>query len=41
MTAHGICFDFYYRPKPNQTGQNGSVAAADTGLADLDVYTYS
>jgi hypothetical protein len=23
MVAHGICFDFYYWPKPRQTGQNG------------------
>ena len=28
MVAHGICFDFYYRPKPSQIGQNGSAAAA-------------
>ena len=32
MAANGICFDFYYRPKPSQTGQNGSAAAADARL---------
>ena len=34
MAAHGICFDFHYRPKPSQIGQNGSAAAADARLAD-------
>ena len=35
MAAHGICFDFYYRPKLSQHGQNGSAAAAvDAHLAD-------
>ena len=34
MAAHGICFDFYYRPKPSQIGQNGSAAAADAPLAE-------
>ena len=34
MAAHGICFDFYYRPKPRQIGQNGSAAAVDDRLAD-------
>ena len=34
MAAHGICFDFYYRPKPSQIGQNGLTAAADTRPAD-------
>ena len=33
MTAHGICFDFYYRPKSSQIVQNGSAAAADARLA--------
>ena len=33
MAAHGICFDFYYRPKPSQIGQNDSAAAADARLA--------
>ena len=33
MAAHGICFDFYYRPKPSQIRQNGSAAAADARLA--------
>jgi hypothetical protein len=33
MASHGICFDFYYRPKPSQIGQNGLAAAADTCLA--------
>ena len=33
MAAHGICFDFYYWPKPSQIGQNGSAAAADAHLA--------
>ena len=33
MASHGICFDFYYWPKPSQTGQNGSAAAADAPLA--------
>ena len=32
MAAHGICFDFYYQPKANQLGQNGSAAAADAHL---------
>ena len=30
--AHGICFDFYYQPKPRQTGQNGCQAFVDTRL---------
>ena len=34
MAAHGICFDFYYRPKPSQIGQNSSAAAADAPLAE-------
>ena len=33
MAAHGICFDFYYQPKPSQIGQNGLAAAAGTRLA--------
>ena len=33
MAAHGICFDFYYWPKPSQIGHNGSAAAADARLA--------
>jgi len=33
MAAHEIFFDFYYRPKPSQIGQNGSAAAADIRLA--------
>jgi hypothetical protein len=33
MTAYGICFDFYYQPKPCQIEQNSSAAAADTRLA--------
>ena len=33
MAAHGICFDFYYRPKPRQTGQKGCRAFVDTHLA--------
>ena len=32
MAAHGICFDFHYRPKPSQIGQNSLAAAADTCL---------
>jgi hypothetical protein len=36
MAAHGICFDFYYRPKPSQIGQNGS-AAARCVQADIDI----
>ena len=34
MAVHGIYFDFYYRPKTSQIGQNGLAAAADTRLAD-------
>ena len=34
MAAHGICFHFYYRPKPSQIGQNGLAAAADARLAE-------
>ena len=34
MVAHGICFDFYYRLKPSQIGENGSAAAADAPLAE-------
>ena len=41
MAAHGICFDFYYRPKPSQIGQNGSAAAADTRLAAKCLLSYS
>jgi len=37
MAAHGICFDFYYRPKPSQTGQNGLAAAADARLAGCEL----
>ena len=33
MASHGICFDFYYQPKPSQTGQNGPGAAANARLA--------
>ena len=33
MAAHGICFDFYYRPKQSQIGQNGLAAAANARLA--------
>jgi hypothetical protein len=33
MAAHGSYFDFYYRPKPRQTGQNGCPAFVDTHLA--------
>ena len=47
MAAHGICFDFYYRPKQSQLGQNGSVAAVDTPFpatklwkASNDVYNH-
>ena len=32
MAAHGICFDFYYRPKPSQIGQKGLAAASDARL---------
>ena len=32
MAAHGICFDFYYWPKPSQMWQNGSAVAADARL---------
>ena len=39
MAAHGICFDFYYRPKPSQIGQNGLAAAADARLAEVDIFT--
>ena len=35
--AHGICFDFYYWPKPSQTGQNGLAAAADAPLAGCEL----
>ena len=35
MAAHEICFDFYYRPKPCHTGQNGSAAAAEARLAAI------
>ena len=34
MAALGICFDFYYWPKPREIGQNGSAAAADDRLTD-------
>ena len=37
MASHGICFDFYYRPKLSQIGQNGLAAAADTRLAEFSV----
>ena len=37
MAAHGLCFDFYYRPKPRQTGQNGCLAFVDTCLAGKQV----
>ena len=40
MAAHGICFDFYYRPKPSQIGQNGAAAAADARLA-VPIYNFS
>ena len=33
MAAHGICFDFYYQPKPRKIEQNGLAAAADARLA--------
>ena len=33
MVAHGICFDFYYQPKPRQTGQNDCWAFVDICLA--------
>ena len=36
MTAHEICFDFYYRPKPSQTKKNSSTAAADARLPTLE-----
>ena len=29
VATHGICFDFYYRPKLRQIGQNSLTAAAD------------
>ena len=35
MAAHGICFDFYYCPKPSQIGQNSSEVAADARLAAI------
>ena len=35
MAAHGICFDFYYQPKPSQIGQNSLAAAADARLDDF------
>ena len=38
MGAHGICFDFYYRPKPSQIGKNSSAAAADAHLAVVDIH---
>ena len=34
IAVHGICFDFYYWPKPSQIGQNGSAAASDARLAE-------
>jgi hypothetical protein len=36
MSAHGICFDFYYWPKPRGTGQNGCRAFVDTRLTVID-----
>ena len=33
MAAHGICFDFYYRPKLSQIGQNSLAAAPNARLA--------
>ena len=36
MAAHGICFDFYYQPKPRQTGQNGCRVFVDTHFPALD-----
>jgi hypothetical protein len=36
MAAHGICFDFYYRPKPSQIRQNDLALAADACLAARD-----
>ena len=38
MAEHGICYDFYYRPKPSQTGQKGSAAAADACFAVYSQY---
>ena len=35
MAAHGICFDFYYRPKLSQIGHNGSALAVDACLAEF------
>ena len=35
MAAHGICFNFYYQPKPWQSGQNGCQAFVDTCLAAI------
>ena len=35
LAAHGIFFEFYYRPKPSQTGQKVSAAAADARLVAL------
>ena len=37
MAAHGICFDFYYQPKPSQFGQNGLAATSDARLADVSL----
>ena len=37
MAAHGICFEFYYRSMPSQTGQIGSAAAANACLADCGI----
>ena len=33
IAAHGICFDFYYWPKPRRIGQNSCQAFVDTRLA--------
>jgi hypothetical protein len=36
MAAHRVCFDFYYQPKPRQTGLNGCQVFVDTRLDDFE-----
>ena len=38
MAAHGICFDFYFWPKPRKIGQIGCRSFVDTGLAEMMIF---
>ena len=41
MAARGICFDFYYRPKLSQIGQNGLAELLTLALLVINKMKFS